>query len=119
MLKKNAGGYLEWGDAAGGSDNLGNHVATSTLDMAGFGVVNVGSMTIVATTTYASSLWVSTSVVTPHLYVSTMGRVSIGTGDPTERFEVGEAGKNTFKVKPGAGFISIMIDGAEIAKIKP
>jgi len=88
-----------------GSDNLGSHVATTTLDMVNFGVINVSSitvanfirtatLTVIAPDTAASSLWVSTSEVTPHLYVSTSGYVGIGTNSPASSLDV----KGTVKV---------------------
>jgi len=69
-------------------DNLGSHVATTTLNMAGFQIKNVSSMTISAPDTLPSSLWVSTSATTPHLYVSTNGNIGVGTGAPLVNFHV-------------------------------
>jgi len=116
LLKKNSGGYLEWGDASGAGDNLGNHVATATLNMAGFGVVNVGSMTIVATTTYTSSLWVSTSAVTPHLYVSTMGNVGIGTAAPEARLDVRGSNTQAYSLAVGtsAAYSMVVSTGGKV-----
>jgi hypothetical protein len=46
------------------------------------------SVTITVPDTQPAELWVSTSLVTPHLYVSTMGKVGIGTESPGEKLEV-------------------------------
>ena len=148
ILKKNAGGWLEWGTAASAGDNLGNHIATMTLDMAGNTFVNVssvvfnksvtnygtttlagvtnagyiasssqtlsGQLTVNSTVTiltpdgntFASALWVGTSAVTPHLYVSTMGYVGIGTANPAARLDITTPNGspaftiNTFTLKP-------------------
>jgi hypothetical protein len=46
------------------------------------------SVTIMVPVTQPAGLWVSTSLVTPHLYVSTAGSVGIGTKTPGEKLEV-------------------------------
>jgi hypothetical protein len=115
-----------------GGDNLGNHVATTTLNMNGQSMVNVASatfsknvtvystVTILATDgSLTSELWVSSSAVTPHLYVSTTGKVGIGTSSPAEKFEVSAPGNKAYQVKPGPDYISILINGAEVYRIKP
>jgi hypothetical protein len=43
--------------------------------------------------THSADLWVSTSLVTPHLYVSTTGLVGIGTSSPGTRLDVVATGK--------------------------
>jgi len=81
------------------SDNLGNHIATTTVNMSTFGIVNVASitvinfirtstLTVIAPDTGPSSLWVSTSSANPHLYVSTNGNVGIGLSQPSARLQV-------------------------------
>jgi len=40
------------------------------------------SATIVVSTVQSASLWASTSVVTPHLYISTTGMIGVGTAAP-------------------------------------
>jgi hypothetical protein len=65
-------------------DNLGNHTATKALDMAGNPINNVSSLTITGLDAQAASLWVATSAVTPHLYVSTTGYVGLGTANPSD-----------------------------------
>jgi len=69
-------------------DSLGNHVATTTLNMADKPIIGVSSLTIIAPDSYASSLWVSTSVTTPHLYVSAAGNVGIGTASPSSSLSI-------------------------------
>jgi len=44
VLRKNGGGYLYWDDAAGIGDSLGSHVATKTLDMNSWNIINVSSV---------------------------------------------------------------------------
>jgi len=60
--------------------------------MAANPVVGVSSLTIIAPDTYASSLWVSTSGTTPHLYVSTNGNVGIGTANPQRGLHIAGTG---------------------------
>ena len=69
-------------------DNLGDHIAEKVLDMAGKAVINVSSLTVTAPDTVPAALWVSTSVSTPHLYVSTSGNVGIGTANPGAMLDV-------------------------------
>lgn len=67
-----------------GGDNLGDHTATKALEMAGNPINNVSSLTITGLDAQAASLWVATSAVTPHLYVSTTGYVGLGTAGPAD-----------------------------------
>ena len=81
------------GDGSGitglpGGDNLGNHTATQALNMAAKAVINVSSLTVNAPTSISDALWVSTSSVSPHLYVSTGGRVGIGTAAPASALHI-------------------------------
>nr|MDA8131645.1 hypothetical protein [Elusimicrobiota bacterium] len=89
--------------AGGGGDSLGTHVATKTLDMAGFQINNVSSMTIIAPDTVASSLWISTSMATSHLYVSTKGYVGIGTENPQAVLDLGAGTSGRSLVWGGRG----------------
>ena len=43
ILHQDAGGWLSWTDVAAVSDNLGTHVATTTLNMAGNSLINVAT----------------------------------------------------------------------------
>ncbi|MFH1619458.1 MAG: hypothetical protein ABIG11_06085, partial [bacterium] len=45
LLLKNAGGYLYWDSIGAVGDNLGSHIATTTLNMAGFGITNASTST--------------------------------------------------------------------------
>ncbi|MCG2725649.1 MAG: hypothetical protein L6420_05230 [Elusimicrobia bacterium] len=69
------------GDGSGitglpGADNLGNHVATTTLNMATFNIVGVSTITVSSITTTAAGITFSTNVY------FTNGNVGIGTGYP-------------------------------------
>jgi hypothetical protein len=57
MTKNSATGTLQWADVSSmvSGDNLGNHIATMTLQMSNFGIVNVASITANGyITTYSS-----------------------------------------------------------------
>ena len=53
VLAKNTAGYLQWTSTSSIGDNLGSHIATTTLNMSGFGIVSVS--TISASGIYVSS----------------------------------------------------------------
>ncbi|MCX5792613.1 MAG: hypothetical protein NTY45_10455, partial [Elusimicrobia bacterium] len=44
------------------ADNLGNHIATTTLNMAGFPIVNVSSLTVAGKDASGYSLWLSSGI---------------------------------------------------------
>lgn len=92
LLSKGSSGSLQWTANSAPGDNLGNHTATQGLDLAGYPVFRVSSMSITAPTSIAASLWASTSTVTPHLYVSTSGNIGLSTGAPQARLDVLSAG---------------------------
>jgi hypothetical protein len=46
-LTNNGSGTLSWSAAGGSADNLGNHVATTSLNMAGFAVYSASGVTLV------------------------------------------------------------------------
>ena len=69
-----------------GSDNT--KVAKAGDTMTGQLTISGSSLTVIAPTAIASSLWVSTSATTPHLYVSTNGNIGVGTGAPLANFHV-------------------------------
>ncbi|MCX5784337.1 MAG: hypothetical protein NTX59_01470 [Elusimicrobia bacterium] len=76
-----------YGDGSGltnlsASDNLGNHIATTTLNMAGFGIYNVRDINVSTITTTAAGVIFSTNV-----YI-TNGNFSIGTISPKALFQV-------------------------------
>ncbi|MDA8244936.1 MAG: hypothetical protein M0025_12565 [Elusimicrobia bacterium] len=60
LSKDGTTGTLKWNDVSSmvSGDNLGNHVATTTLNMNGFGLVNVASVTATGYITTASSVTV-------------------------------------------------------------
>jgi len=108
------------GISGAGIDNLGNHIATTTLNMSGHSILNVASatfsnsvtvystVTVLASEAAAASLWVSTSNVTPHFYVSTGGNVGIGTASPGAKLQVADSGAS-------GGYIMVINSGSEMA----
>jgi len=55
VLEVSAGGIPEWDTddtAAGGGDDFGDHIATTTVDMAGFGIINISSLTATGDLTF-------------------------------------------------------------------
>ncbi|MCG2725653.1 MAG: hypothetical protein L6420_05250, partial [Elusimicrobia bacterium] len=87
--------------------------------MTGQLTVSGSTLTIIAPDTVPSSLWVSTSATTPHLYVSTNGNVGIGTDDPGYKLEVKDTGAMSFQVEPLSGYVSLRLNGIEVARMKP
>ncbi|MCK5583383.1 MAG: hypothetical protein KAI33_06315, partial [Elusimicrobiales bacterium] len=68
-------------------DNLGNHVATTKLDMANFDIVSVSTITVSSITTAGAGIVFST-----HTYFMN-GNVGIGTENPSNKFHIeGSAG---------------------------
>jgi len=62
------------------------------------------SATIIVPVTQPASIWASTSTVTPHLYVSTTGRVGIGTGTPDQNLTVaGNISQTGVVISSGTG----------------
>ncbi|MBI4656931.1 MAG: hypothetical protein HY746_09345 [Elusimicrobia bacterium] len=61
VLTSDAAGLATWGTAAV-ADNLGNHVATTTLNMAGFNITSVSTITVSSITTTVASVTFSTNV---------------------------------------------------------
>lgn len=82
LLRRNAAGYLEWNDATAVGDNLGNHVATTTLNMASWNMVGISSVNFrsnvfvtSATAAQQGGVYIST-----HAYIA--GQVQITGGTP-------------------------------------
>ena len=48
----------------------------------------------------------------------TSGNVGIGTTNPTEKLVVADAGKKSFQVKPQANYVSLIVDGVEVARLR-
>ncbi|HAT71835.1 MAG TPA: hypothetical protein DCS63_03370 [Elusimicrobia bacterium] len=65
VLVKVAGGGLDWGTVSSmvSGDNLGSHIATMTLQMGNFGIVNVASITANGYITTYSSMSVGTELI--------------------------------------------------------
>ena len=42
----------------------------------------------------------------------------IGTTSPSERLEIGASGKKSFEVRPSADYVSLLVDGAEVARMR-
>ncbi len=112
LLSKRSDGSLQWTSAGVIGDNLGNHTATQVLNLANNPVIGVSSLTVLAPTTMASSLWVSTSATIPHLYVSTVGFVGIGTASPGAKLDVKAGLGNTYAVKVSSN------DGTELMVVQ-
>jgi len=90
MLRKNSGGYLEWISSSDFGDNLGSHIATTTLDMATFNIVKVGSITANAAITTYSTMTVAGNAfsVGGSAFVVTSGKIGVGTAGPAEKLDV-------------------------------
>ena len=70
------------------SDNAETKVAKSGDTMTGALKIIGSSITVIATDTMPSSMWISTSAITPHLYVSTSGNTGIGIANPNSRLQI-------------------------------
>ena len=90
VLTSDAAGLATWETASGGAgDNLGNHVATQTLNMAAFDMVGVSTLTVSSITTTAAGVTFSTNVFVMK------GNVGIGTTSPFYPLNVQTAGTGT------------------------
>ena len=63
------------------SDNLGNHIATTTLNMSGFDIVGVSTLTVSSITTTAAEVTFSTNV-----FIN--GNLGVGAENPAARLAV-------------------------------
>lgn len=93
-------GSMLTGISAAG-DNLGNHIATTTLNMAGFNIVGASTLSVSTITTTAAGVNFSTNV-----YVS--GNMGIGTQAPEAKLAV---------TSPGAAgeYIAVFHSGSKLA----
>jgi hypothetical protein len=57
--------------------------------------------------------------VTERVRITDAGNVGIGTTSPTEKLEVGDSGKKSFEVRPDTNYVSLLIDGIEVARMRP
>jgi len=69
LLRKDTSGYLYWDNVSSLGDNLGNHIATTTLDMGGQSIVNASSGTFAAGIT-ASSFTAASLKFTNNIIIS-------------------------------------------------
>ncbi len=90
LAKNGANGPLKWTAVSALGDNLGNHTATTTLNMATFNMVNVGSITANAAITTYSSMTVAGNAfsVGGSTLVVKDGNVGIGTAAPAQKLDV-------------------------------
>ncbi|HAT73281.1 MAG TPA: hypothetical protein DCS63_10750 [Elusimicrobia bacterium] len=115
-----------YGDGSGltgvSGDNLGNHIATTTLNMATFNIVNVASITASAAITTYSTMTVAGYAFSVGGSTLTVreGHVGIGVAAPAMPLEVKNNGAtSTFKVNTAIGYGSLYIDGIEMVRMKP
>jgi len=115
LLRRHTAGHLEWTDSAALGDNLGDHTATQALNMAGNAVDNVSSMTVTGAGVAGSDplFRVAGSTMT----VLNNGNVGVGVDAPVNKFEV-QANATTFQVNPQGGYVSLMVNGVEVARMR-
>jgi len=106
VLTSDGAGLATWETApVGAGDNLGNHVATTTLNMATFNLVNVGSITANAAITTYSSM-----TVAGNLAVSTV----IASGNITAaRYQIN--GSTVLAILPGTGSMAVGVDAGQVS----
>jgi len=85
-LRKSSAGYLEWYDPTQYGDNLGNHLATTTLDMKNFPIINISSLAITGTGVSRSNSLLSIAGST--MVVLNNGNVGIGTTNPSSKLHI-------------------------------
>jgi hypothetical protein len=113
VLANDGSNNLKWASVSslGAGDNLGNHVATTTLNMKGYNAVNVGSVTF---NSASNNVFVSSATAAQQggVYVSTnvyaAGSLTLAPPSPALPFQI----------VPGANYTSIIIGAIEIARIK-
>lgn len=96
------GSELSGISAGGAADNLGNHIATTTLDMAGFPIVNISSAQIAGTGVGGADALFQIAGST--MAVLNNGNVGIGTASPGAKLEVAGQIKITGG-SPAAGYV--------------
>ncbi|OGR68953.1 MAG: hypothetical protein A2081_02870, partial [Elusimicrobia bacterium GWC2_61_19] len=104
ILSKNTNGYLQWTSSSALGDNLGSHIATTTLNMATFNIVNVGAITANAAITTYSSM-----TVAGNLSVSTI----VAAGNITAaRYQIN--GSTVLATIPSGRSISVGMDAGRV-----
>jgi len=86
ILKKSSTGNLIWSDLTAGGDNLGNHIATMTLDMKNFPIINISSLAITGTGVIGTHPLLSIAGST--MVVLNIGNVGVGTTTPNKTLDV-------------------------------
>ena len=96
VLTSDANGLATWQTPAG--DNLGNHLATTTLDMKNFPIINISSLAITGTGVSGTNPLLSIAGST--MVVLNNGNVGIGTTGPGQKLsvvgDIGLSGANRF-----------------------
>ncbi|OGS32934.1 MAG: hypothetical protein A2218_10115 [Elusimicrobia bacterium RIFOXYA2_FULL_53_38] len=110
VLTSDAAGLAAWQDVPVATDNLGNHIATTTLQMSNFGIVNVASITANGYITTNSTMTVLGDAfsVGTSTFVVKQGNIGIGTENPGAKLEV------TGEENPGQ-YIAVFNSGSKVA----
>jgi fibronectin-binding autotransporter adhesin len=113
-LVTDGSGNLSW--ASGGADNLGNHSATTQLDLAGYGIraVDVGNVTFPSLSFFND---INTGLYSPgadtfglvtggteRMRIDASGFVGIGTNAPGDNFHVFSNSNTTLDIESGNGW---------------
>jgi len=99
------------------------YIASSSQTLSGQLTVN-STVTILAPdgNLLGASLWASTSTITPHLYVSTMGSVGMGTAAPSAKLHVQASGvvvDDVMRISSAAtaGIYSISVSSIGVTRV--
>jgi hypothetical protein len=102
ILKKSSTGNLIWSDLTAVGDNLGNHIATMTLDMKNFPIINISSLAITGATGMSGTDSLL-SIAGSTMVVLNNGNVGIGTTNPGAKLDVAGLVRSTWAFSPGDG----------------